>query len=504
MNTNANIPDFLDFLEETKQLLATEKSAVSLSLRSALKINGLEDHPTILFGLGKEGLSTYRFLRQYFTDTQILLVDDKERATLSEEWQNILTTDPNVSFSHNFDAVIDQKPILFKTPGIPLGHPLLAVAKEWHITSNTDLFFYVMRIFGNKKVKTIGITGTKGKSTTTALTHHILQTAGKHVFLGGNIGVPALDLMPQILDNIDQLTTANPAWVVLELSCHQLYDLHSSPNIAVVLEITPEHLDYYPDFETYVMAKSNIASHQWPTDWVMYNPNHAQAASVAARSAAKRMLLPSSEESLTNKHLLLDGKPLLSLDSLPLVGAHNIQNVLAAVHATREAGIDTQTIALACSTFKPLRHRLEKVAQVQSISFYNDSLSTTPVATTAALQSFAGQPIVLIAGGYDRGLEYDELAEAILNHKVLHLTLFPDTGERILSEVRARATTDKPAPTYTMAKTMQEAVTDAFSHAQKASNGTAIVLMSPASASFNLFADYADRGQQFCDAVLRL
>lgn len=467
-------------------------------------INQFSDKEIVILGLGREGLSTYEFLRKYLNTKQLWLVDEKGLATLGEEWQKISASDQNVQFSSHLEEeeLLNNKTgvIIFKTPGIPPHNKLLKQGRELNatFTSNTDLFFAVIRLINsgltaeNKKVQTIGVTGTKGKSTTTAIIHHVLTTAGIHSFLGGNIGIAPLSLIESIVDTAENNATNYPVFAVLELSCHQLNDMTHSPNYAVILDITPEHLDYYESFNEYVAAKSHICIYQEESDFAILDSELYIPKKIAHLSQAQQLTF-NFKRNIVNNWITFGGEKIADLDTIPLIGQHTISNTLPAVVIAKYLGVSNQDIARGLETFKSLPHRLELIEQIDGVSYYNDSLSTTPVATIAAIESFKNNPIILIAGGFDRGLDYSNLAQTIVDHQIKHLILLPDTGEIILDEVKQRLNNNMGELTYTLVSSMQQAVHIAKESAQSGD----IVLMSPASASFNLFEDYQDRGNQF-------
>lgn len=437
-----------------------------------------------IWGLSREGLSTYQFLRQQLPQHHLFLLDDKEPTQLSSAFQKILSSDPLVSFATTTTTQnLPTFDLVFMTPGIPLAHPYRAVlaAQKTTLTSNTQLFLELAKPYF-PQLTTIGVTGTKGKSTTSALIFAVLQKAIKKVWLGGNIGTPALELWPKLAASLAQSSEAH--FVVLELSCHQLHALTLSPHLAVIQNIVPEHLDYYGTFETYVAAKAHITQHQTAQDFVIFNPQYPVPQQLANKSAAQP--LPFSVAQLPP-----------SLRDSRLQGAHNWENMMPALVIGKHFGILEDTIIEALKDFSPLPHRLELVATVNGVEYYNDSLATVPEATLAALTTFGSKKIVLIAGGFDRGLDYSPFAQEISAMSLRGLLLFPTTGEKIAQVVRQNPSVSFPIQHV---QTMAEAVTSAASMAQSGE----VVVMSPAAASFNAFKDYEDRGEQFRAAVMSL
>jgi UDP-N-acetylmuramoylalanine--D-glutamate ligase len=288
----------------------------------------------------------------------------------------------------------------------------------------------------------------------------------------------------------------------MELSSFQLATVSRSPQLAVVQSVVPEHLDYHGGLERYVDAKTNIASHQGPDGVVIH---HAGLVStrIASSSPGKRFAFgldpePGLECFVRDGWIVDEGREVLRVDDVPLLGRFNLVNVLPAVVVGRLFGIPSETVAEAIRRFRPLEHRLEPVGEVDGVAFYDDSLATVPEAAQAALGSFAGRPVVLIAGGHDRGQDFAPLATAIRGADVQALVLFPPTGRRLLDAVRSASGQDE-APPAAFVETMEDAVDAAI----EASAPGGVVLLSPGSASFGIFRDYRDRGDRFKAEVLR-
>ncbi len=460
----------------------------------------------ILFGSAAEGLSTYQFLRTIIPDARITLIDDKPAAELAPVVQKALSTDPAFFFSHPDELVLNKNStyILYKTPGIPRSHPfftrLAAETKSVTYTSNTNLFMQLLAELPEEdRPYTIGITGTKGKSTTAAVLAHILQTAGKQVALAGNIGVPALDLMEKLF--FYALHELHDVFIVLELSSHQILDLETSPHMAILQDITPEHLDYYASFEEYWRAKARLVAFQKPTDVLLYNPDYQIPTQIAENTPAQKIVFslapyPGQLVKVTKENITTSsGELIIQIAELPLVGTHNIVNILPGLTLARMLHLPISKVHDALVTFTALPHRLNFVRQVNDVRYFNDSQATTPEATCAALASFADTGVVLIAGGSDKGVTFELVAEQIFNQTVKALILFPPMGAVIAQTLRDHVlqNPDKQMPYCTTVHTMQEAVSEAQKYAQPGD----VVLLSPACASFGIFKNYKDRGEQF-------
>lgn len=442
----------------------------------------------LIIGFGREGKSAYAWLRRHYPAMKIDVADAKiaDHDAASPVYAGTVF--------HTGDTYLSSLPMystIIRSPGVsPYFSEMKAYVKQGgHVTSATNIFF------SQVKGKTIGVTGTKGKSTTTSLIAHILSSQYADVRCVGNIGVPMLDA----LDSSDDNTV-----FAIELSSHQLVDCRYSPKIAVFLNIVPEHLDYYPDFGMYSGAKANITLHQSPQDMLVYNPEHLSLRRYVENTHAKRIHYGESCED-NSKACLRDGmlmvaagkeyKGVISSQEVPLLG--NTENILAATAVASVFDIPSVNIKERIASFSPLPHRLERVGVYRGITFYNDSLSTIPQATVHALRSLRGNVATLIAGGYDRHIDYKDLGAYLSKYPIKTLIVFPDTGVRIWECIDRDA--QKLMSRYDVSS-MEEAVKCAYDHTPEGS----ICVMSPGSASYNMFRDYADRGEQFKSWIKKL
>ena len=363
---------------------------------------------------------------------------------------------------------LDNYDVIFRTPGLPYLSRAVQQAKEKgvEIYSQTKLFFDLC------PAKIIGVTGTKGKGTTATLIYEILKTnalrpslapvrrsgqaQGQKVFLAGNIGEDPF----QFLDKLGK-----DDWVILELSSFQLQDLRKSPHIAVVLKITPDHLDHHKTFEEYRKAKDNIVKYQKEGDIKIQNSK-------------------------------LD--PRIREDEVGLLGKFNLQNVAAAVAAVKAAGVkDMEVVRKVVRDFKGLPHRLEFVAEKGGVKYYDDSFSTTPETAMAALTAF-DTPIILIAGGSEKNSDYTELGKTIADSKVKALLAVGTTGPKIANAAVAAGFKGR------IVKGGLNSMEKIVAEAKKLARPGDVVLLSPASASFDMFHDYKDRGELFQKFVKHL
>jgi UDP-N-acetylmuramoylalanine--D-glutamate ligase len=417
----------------------------------------------LILGFAREGQSTYKFLRSKFPEIPLSLADIK-----TPDW---VPSDPHVEcfFGPDYLNCLSQFDLCIKSPGISPHQPEIVAAKKSGLkfSSHTRLFFEVC-----PSHNIIGISGTKGKSTTTSLTYEVLKANGLDAVLVGNIGRPALDFLPEISPH---------TWVVMELSSYQLQDLNISPHIAVMQNIFPDHLDYHKTFEEYIEAKSHLVRFQTPNDYVIFNSDFPLPTQIAHTSPGKKI-----------SYSLLDFDPQIKTK---LIGNHNKLNIIPVVKISELLQLSQKITYSAIENFTPLDTRLQCVGNVNGIMFYEDTLATIPEATIAAIDALHPTVGTLIAGGHERKQNYSVLAKKILESGINTLIVFPVTGPRIWTEI----TTIKQNPnlTYHYSETMSDAVKFALDHTASGK----IVLLSPAAPSFTLFKDYRDESQQYRQAI---
>jgi UDP-N-acetylmuramoylalanine--D-glutamate ligase len=378
--------------------------------------------------------------------------------------------------------------LLVVSPGVAWDEPLLETARQRgiEVTSEIDLFFRVC------PSRIAGITGTNGKTTTTALTAEVLRAGGLRVMRGGNIGEP-------VLDRIDQLEPDD--WVVLELSSFQLESITSPRlHIGVVLNVTPDHLDRHKSFERYRDIKARAVSFMQADDHAVLNLDDPACA--AMRSETHGQVIGFGIRQPVKRGITVDDgwvtiaepggrRPVLRAADVPLPGEHNLSNVMAAIGAGHAAGVDVERMADAVREFKAVEHRLEPIGTFNGVRWYNDSKATNPDSTYKALAAFS-EPIVLIAGGRNKGIDIEPLAQAIA-HRVVALVAMGETGEEL-----ARRTREAGLERVERAADLQDAVRKAAAMAAPGS----VVLLSPAFTSYDMFRDYEDRGRRFKATVL--
>jgi UDP-N-acetylmuramoyl-L-alanine---L-glutamate ligase len=336
-------------------------------------------------------------------------------------------------------------------------------------TTTLELFFTLARA---NNLLTVGITGTKGKSTTTALTASIVEHAGKPVVLAGNIGISPFDA----------LSTATPDTIfVLELSSYMLADLDVSPHISVCLNLYNDHTDWHGSLEEYWEAKHNIMRTSGPDDVFIYNPDFPAMQEWAAEAGCKTIAINPSER--------------INLDGAQLYGRHNELNALVAREIARQFGIDDDTIMEAIRAFAPLRHRMQTVATKHGITYVDDAIGMTPESTMASLRAVTesiGTVGCLLLGGQDRNYDFSELMQVVASYNIPHLVLFPETEAKMEAALPSSYT-----PQLHHISSMADAVMYASQHAPAGS----VVLLSTAAPSYLLWRDFEEKGDQFQDAV---
>lgn len=420
-------------------------------------------------GYGQEGKANYEYWNT--PDNQLTIADEREQLDdLPDDVPTILGSDAFSKLA-DFDMVL-------RSPSVR-PDKIVTKGKVW---SSTNEFFEKC------PAPIIGVTGTKGKGTTCSLITSILRAAGKTVHLVGNIGVPALRELE---------TIATDHVVVYELSSFQLWDLEYSPHIAVVLMIEQDHMDVHHSMKEYVNAKARIVKAQSVDDSVFYCPRNEYSKQIAARSAAAKYEYDSEESVWTNgRNFVTKNGVIASVDDLRIPGEHNIQNACAAIAASLAyLGNDTydQAVAEGLKEFRGLEHRLKFIAEVEGAQYYDDSISTTPGSAIAALHAFSA-PKTIILGGSDKGSSYGGIVDECkaTNSRVIAIGATGDVIEELCLSIGV------------VCMRINGGMNDAVAAAHEISQSGEVVLLSPASASFDMFKNYKDRGDQFIKAVQSL
>jgi UDP-N-acetylmuramoylalanine--D-glutamate ligase len=390
---------------------------------------------------------------------------------------------------HSIDDVADAD-VVFVTPGVPRELPMLETARQRGVPISSEIEL----LFALCQAPIVGITGSAGKTTTTTLVSRMLARAGRNVRVGGNIGVP-------LIEQVDEI---NPeSWVVLELSSYQLENLQRSARVGTILNVTPNHLDRHPTFEHYRESKFNLVRYGRPDGVAVLGADDPEAAALAPRCPAEVRWFSGSHE--VDRGAFRSGTSLRVRDDidatfgdvhdLRVPGEHNVRNVLAAAAVSRAVGVTSEVIGEVAATFGGVEHRLERVRDLDGITYLNDSIATSPERVVAALRAVT-QPVVLIAGGRSKHLPLGELVEEIGRHARAVVTV----GEMADEIETALAPAALPSVAVKRASSFGEAVTLASSLARPGD----VVLLSPGGTSFDLFRDFEARGRAFKELVLAM
>ncbi len=438
-----------------------------------------------IIGLGVSNIPLIDYL--YEKKARITVFDDKEIEDIPKEVMDKLTS-YSIPFFFGKDYLknLNGFNLIFRSPSCLPTKPELKQEEERGAIVTTEIEMLMKMC----PCQIIGVTGSEGKTTTTSLIYSILKHAGYNCYLGGNIGTPLFTKLSQILpDDI----------IVLELSSFQLMGMDVSPNIAIITNITPNHLNIHSSYEEYIEAKKNIFKYQNEDDVLILNYDN-EITRKCKPEANSKVIYFSSKEKL-NDGYIVDGniikecenklrKHILNTKEIKLRGTHNFENICAALAATRNL-VDEEVAVEAIKEFNAVEHRLEFVREINGVKWYNDSASSSPSRTIAGLKAY-DEDIILIAGGYDKNLDYELLGKYIVE-KVKGLVLIGNTAQKIFNatseEMKKKGV---ELPIY-YCKTLQEAVDTAKNIAKEHQ----VVLFSPASASFDMFKNFADRGNQF-------
>jgi len=448
----------------------------------------LKGKKVLVVGLGKSGLAAALFLRH--KGAQVTVSDVRSAESLAKEIPALLDEGIMVEAGGHGLLTFRRQDLIVVSPGVPLSTPELVQARSFGRPIIGELELAARFLKG----KILAITGSNGKTTTTAIAGEILKEGGLATLVGGNIGVPVVSLIEESTDD---------TWSVLEVSSFQLESTEEfRPRIAVILNITPDHLDRHGSFEAYARAKERIFATQSADDFVVLNADNTRAAEAAARSKAKVYWF-SIEQPVRQGAWVADGyvvyrsAPGAEIEwvmphaKIPLKGEHNVENVLAAVTAARLAGVSVDAIARAVEKFQAVEHRLEYVATVHGVEYFNDSKATNVDATAKAIAAFSNG-IHLILGGKDKGSDYTTLSQ-LLRDRVRAIYTIGTAAEKIESQLRGVVSIHSC-----------ETLDIAVARATAAAHPGEVVLLAPACSSFDQFENYEHRGRVFKDLVNRM
>lgn len=440
--------------------------------------NSFKNKRVLIMGLGLypkgSGISAAKFFAR--EGARVIVTDLKKRSELSGSIK--LLKDFKIRYilgKHNAKD-FKEADLIIKNPAVRNDSKYLKIAKEKKIPIETDMSIFFKLCPTN--VKIIGVTGTRGKSTTCSLIYEILRAENENVFLGGNIQNSPLNFLDDIVGNRHTCSI-----IVLELSSWMLESLKNSPHIAVLTNIMPDHLNTYKNMEEYARAKSLIFKYQNKNDFAVLNYDNKICREIGENVKAKKRWFSSKKASVA----------LRLAKTTKLLGEHNVYNALTAVVVAKILKVPDKKIKLALKNFKGVPNRLEFICEKKGVKFYNDTTATTPDATLAGLRALKSKEIVLIAGGADKNLDYNELAKEVSKY-VKVLILLPGTAT---DKLRARLI-EKSDLEPIAARNMKEAVAKARELSKKGD----IILLSPGAASFGLFKNEFDRGEKFVKELI--
>jgi UDP-N-acetylmuramoylalanine--D-glutamate ligase len=443
-----------------------------------------------VLGLGIEGQSSAVYLKAQGADVTVL--DQKEKNDFDEATLATLENEGiHFEVGGNYKEQLGNFDVIVRSPGVKLSGAEREELKKKNIqvTSQTQLFLELC------PARVIGVTGTKGKGTTSTLIYEMLKASGIDVYLGGNIGTPPFSF----LDDLKKTSV-----VVLELSSFQLQDISISPHIAVLLMIVPEHLDYHADESEYIEAKRNMLRFQTSEDFAVINRDYV-ASNESDMYTEGKVFQVTRERTTTEQGCFLKDDAvwirmqgaewkIIDTDEVALPGKHNMENICAAVMAATLAGATKAEIARVLKAFTGLEHRIELVNEINGVKYYDDSFSTTPETAIAAIQTFT-QPEILILGGSGKNSDFSELGKVISEAKNIKAII--GIGEE-WPRIRAQIAKGKEQRVVVEGATDMQTVVQA---AAKIAEAGDVVLLSPGCASFGMFKNYKDRGEQFKTAV---
>ena len=430
----------------------------------------------LIAGLGRTGIETIKFL--IGKGAKVKATDINSFDILPNEISELIDSGLEVETGKHSENFLNWSDIVILSPGISFNTQFVkeAIRKNKEVISEIEL----AQFFITKPI--IAITGSNGKTTTTSLISSILENNNYKVFTGGNIGIPLITIADKDQD-FD--------YIVLELSSFQLQGTKSfKPYVAIFLNISPNHLDHHANFEEYLNSKMKIFKNQNSNEWAIINRSNENIENLLSDIGSNIVSfgnIPDSELKVVNKEVHTR-KNIYDLSKIKLIGAHNLENAMCAIAVSEITNCNKEKTIEAITNFKSLPHRIEFVKNLNGVKIYNDSKSTSPGATLKALESITS-PIILLAGGKDKGISFEILKETV-NKKVKHLILFGESKFRMKEQIGKCVNT-------TVTNNLKDAVNEAISHSSSEDS----ILLSPACSSFDMFTSYEERGKEFKEIV---
>ncbi|HAL63003.1 MAG TPA: UDP-N-acetylmuramoyl-L-alanine--D-glutamate ligase [Clostridiales bacterium] len=433
-----------------------------------------------VIGIGISNRPLIKYLKE--AGAVVTAYDKRTKEELGEVFKEMSELGVEMVLGDNYLDKLEGE-IIFKTPGLRFDNPALLKARAQGsiVTSEMEVFFDVC------PAKIIAVTGSDGKTTTTTLIYKILEKSGYKVWLGGNIGKP-------LLCDAENMTSSDIA--ILELSSFQLHTMRKSPHIAVITNITPNHLDMHKDYKEYIDAKKNIMLYQTKEDRLIVNASNEETQKIGKEAKGALLDFSSKKDAyvtLSEGVILRGGKPVLKISDIKIPGMHNVENYMAAIAAVEGLAKDEAILEVA-KTFGGVEHRIELVRVLDGVSYYNSSIDSSPNRTINTLKVFKNK-VILIAGGKDKGIPYDDLGKP-LAEKVKILILIGKTADKIEAALKNHENNVK----IIRCKTYEEVVNTAHSLAKDGDT----VILSPASTSFDMFKNAYQRGDLFKERVNEL
>jgi UDP-N-acetylmuramoyl-L-alanine---L-glutamate ligase len=447
-----------------------------------VRIQDFRGKKTAIWGLGREGWSVLTTLRAELPDLELTVLNDSELGRdETDRLRNLVGV--RLYTGETLKERVSDFDVVIKSPGVSLYRSVIEQAREKGVvfTSSTNIWFAE-----RAGETTVCVTGTKGKSTTSSLIAHMLGNSGNRCVLAGNVGIPIISMLRETAD----------VWVI-ELSSYQAADFNGSPSVSVLLDLFPEHLDWHGSIEQYYRDKLNLFA-QTVAGWSVVN-----ATDPVTKGRSFTFNKPVYFNNADVLHVvggwIADGgKRLVSGEQIPLPGNHNLSNLCAALTVARLLGASIENALETLKTFTPLPHRLTWLGEKEGVFYVDDSISTTPQSTIEAIKAFSGRPITVLLGGFDRGLDFSDLALFLVDHPACAVVTLPDSGTRIAEAIR-KAFTGRGSvlPAIVEAADLPEAVVEA----KRVTPLGGVILLSPASPSYGYFKNFEERGEAFIKAA---
>lgn len=439
-------------------------------------IKYFENKKVLILGFGKEGQSTYKLIRKYLKEQKIYISDRRE---IIKDNYDFLKEDNNIEIitGENYLDNLNFYDVIMKSPGIPF----VGVDTQEYISKVKSQLELLLEFFN---IRTIGVTGTKGKSTTSSLIYTMLKDQNVDTMLLGNIGTPVFDHIDSINENMT---------IVLEMSSHQLEYMEKSPNISILLNLYEEHLDHYESFEKYAEAKCNIYKYQRESDYFLYDRDNENLKRFIKDNKAKTYSISLKDKecdiNIQKKYICKDGKQLYNInEKRNLIGDYNLKNIMFVLSVSEILGLNLDKTIKSINEFKTLEHRLEVVGKYDGVLYYDNTIATIPVATIEAVKAL-GKVNTLIIGGMDRGIDYSEFVEFLNKSDIENIICMPKTGHDIAKKLLKEK--------VVIVETLEEAVESA----KKLTPRDGICLLSPAAASYGFFKNFDEKGKLFKELV---